>query len=131
MKAKKSHTVPLNVQAVALLTRMHNTRRGALIFEGQKADTSLSNMAMAQLLKRMGRDSITVHGFRSTFRDWCGDNGVDRELAELSLAHSVGNAVEQAYARSDLLDRRRPVMEGWGEYVCGECRPESVDVATR
>lgn len=120
MKASRSHVVPLSGQAKAHLTRMHNTRRGDLIFEGQKSDRPLSNMAMAQLLRRMGRNDITVHGFRSTFRDWCGDNRVDRELAEVSLAHSIGNAVEQAYSRSDLLDRRRAVMEDWGTYVAGD-----------
>ncbi|PIE10262.1 MAG: integrase [Rhodobacterales bacterium] len=120
MKANKAHTVPLCDGAMALLTRLHNTRRCDLIFEGQKAGKPLSNMTMASVLKRMGRTGITVHGFRSTFRDWCGDNSVDREIAELSLAHAIGNAVEQSYSRSDLLSRRREVMEQWGRYVKGE-----------
>ncbi|WBU54006.1 site-specific integrase [Paracoccus sp. SCSIO 75233] len=119
MKAKKPHTAPLCEAVIDLLNRMHNTRRGDLLFEGQKAGRPMSNMTMAALLRRMGRSDITVHGFRSSFRDWCGDHGVDRTLAELSLAHTVGNAVEQAYARSEMLERRREVMEDWGQFVTG------------
>lgn len=117
MKARNRHVVPLSDGAVQLLTSLHEFKRGDLIFEGQKAIRPLSNMAMAQLLKRMNRTAITVHGFRSTFKDWCGDNGVDRELSELSLAHRIGNAVEQAYARSELLERRRELMEAWWIYI--------------
>lgn len=120
MKAKKPHVVPLSGQAKALLLRMHNTCRGDLVFEGQRTGQSLSNMAMAQLLRRMGRTDITVHGFRTSFRTWCGDSSVDREVAEMALAHSIGNAVEQAYARSELLERRREVMENWADYIVGD-----------
>ncbi len=59
----------------------------------------------------------TVHGFRSSFRDWCGENGVPRELAEACLAHAIGNQAEAAYARSDLLERRRDIMSKWAQYV--------------
>ncbi len=120
MKGRRQHVVPLSTPALDLLNRMHNTKRGDLIFEGQQSGQPLSNMAMAQLLKRMDCQNITVHGFRSTFRDWCGDNSIDRELAELSLAHALGNAVEQAYARSNLLERRRELMEAWGNYTVGD-----------
>jgi integrase len=70
-------------------------------------------MAMLQLLRSLRGTGVTVHGFRSSLRDWCGEQGVDREVAEAALAHVVQNKAEAAYARSDLLERRRPVMEAW------------------
>jgi integrase len=76
----------------------------------------LSDMALLAVLKRL-EVATTVHGFRSTFRSWCGDSGHDRELAELALAHSIGNAVEQAYNRTDLLARRRQLMADWAAYI--------------
>jgi integrase len=75
---------------------------------------------MLMLLRRMGVEGVTVHGFRSTFRDWAGEvANAPREVAEMSLAHKVGNDVERAYARSDLLERRRALMERWSQYVTG------------
>jgi integrase len=75
---------------------------------------------MEMLLRRMGRTNVTVHGFRSTFRDWVAEEtDFARELAEQSLAHTVGNAVERAYRRSDALERRRALMEAWGAFACG------------
>jgi integrase len=63
---------------------------------------------------------VASHGFRSSLRDWCDDHGVERELAEHSLAHQVGNATETAYARSNLIERRRPIMQQWADFVCGD-----------
>ena len=77
----------------------------------------MSNMAMLKLLERM-QVPITVHGFRSTFRDWCGETtGFPHAAIEKCLAHEVANAVERAYARSDLLDKRREIMNDWSAYA--------------
>jgi len=90
------------------------------VFEGQKRHRPLSNMAMLMLLRRMQVEGVTVHGFRSAFRDWASEAAnAPREVAEMSLAHKVGNDVERAYARSDLLDKRRLLMARWSDFVCG------------
>jgi integrase len=69
----------------------------------------------------MERDGFTTHGFRSSFRDWCSESArADREVAEAALSHATGDAVERAYARSDLFERRRELMEAWGRYVSGD-----------
>lgn len=74
-------------------------------------------MVFKALLMRMGRSGFTIHGFRSTFRDWCGECAhADREVAEAALSHATGNEVERAYARSDLLERRRILMESWDKF---------------
>ena len=113
MKAKKEHRVPLTDEVLEILIKVQGLDE-TYVFPGQKRGKGLSNMAMAQLLKRIGRSDITVHGFRSSFRDWAAErSGMPREIAELSLAHEVGNAVERAYRRSDLIDKRRVLMERW------------------
>jgi integrase len=92
--------------------------RSDVVFEGQKRHRPMSNMAMLMLLRRMKVEGVTVHGFRSAFRDWASEQpNVSREIAELSLAHNVGSEVERAYARSDLLDKRRALMTEWSAYV--------------
>jgi integrase len=88
------------------------------VFEGQKRHRPLSNMSMLMLMRRMGRGQYTVHGLSSSFRDWVGESaGVAREVAEAALAHQIGSDVERAYARSDLLDRRRTLMAAWSRQV--------------
>ena len=75
-------------------------------------------MAMTQLMRRLGRGDVTVHGFRSSFRDWAEERGgMPREIAELSLAHEVGNATDRAYRRSDLLTKRRRLMAAWAAFA--------------
>lgn len=75
-------------------------------------------MAMAMLMRRMGRASVTVHGFRSAFRDWAAEVAhAPREVAETALAHAIGNEVEAAYQRGDLLDRRRKLMGAWEKFL--------------
>lgn len=121
MKARRDHRVPLSAAAVALLKTVPRERGNAHLFAGQYKGTPLSNMAMAVLLKRMERSDITVHGFRSTFRDWAGDHTeFPREVVEAALAHAVGDATEQAYRRSDALERRRVLMEAWADYCNGK-----------
>ena len=91
------------------------------MFEGQKRHKPLSNMAMLMLLRRMGVEGVTVHGFRSTFRDWASEAAnAPREVAEMSLSHQVGTDVERAYARSDLLEKRRSLMERWSRFANGD-----------
>jgi len=120
MKAEREHRVPLTDEALAILVNMRGLD-DEFVFPGQKRGKGLSNMAMAQLLKRMGRTDITVHGFRSSFRDWAEERGnMPREVAELSLAHEVGNAVERAYRRSDLIEKRRTLMERWAQFCVVE-----------
>jgi len=116
MKAEREHRVPLSDEALAVLERVRGLNT-EIIFPGQKRGKGLSNMAMTQLMRRLGRGDVTVHGFRSSFRDWAEERGgMPREIAELCLAHEVGNAVERAYRRSDLIDRRRQLMEAWARF---------------
>ena len=119
MKAGEAHRVPLTPEMLAILEPLRAIKSD-VVFEGQKRHTPLSNMAMLMLLRRMGSKGVTVHGFRSTFRDWASEvAGAPREVAELSLAHRTGTKVEQAYARSDLLDRRRALLQAWCAFVAG------------
>jgi len=114
-KSEREHRVPLSDAAVAVLESMDG-ERSDLVFEGSRPGRPLSNMAMLQLLRTIRSDGVTVHGFRSSFRDWCGEQGVPREVAEAALAHVVQNKAEAAYARSDLLERRRPLMDEWARH---------------
>jgi len=119
MKADKEHRVPLTSQMIAILEPL-KALHSEVVFEGQRRHKPMSNMSMLMLLRRMKVEGTTVHGFRSTFRDWASEqSGVSRELAELSLAHQIGTEVERAYARSDLLDQRRTLLKKWSDYVAG------------
>jgi hypothetical protein len=88
-------------------------------------------MAVWGLVQRVTEGRASPHGFRSTFRDWCGDNGKPREHAERALAHKFGSAVEAAYARSALLEQRRPLMQAWADYACGDTAGADNVVAMR
>ena len=118
MKAGVEHRVPLCDEAVALVReQIGHWAKWGWLFPGYKPGRPLSNMAMLTLLRRMERPDITVHGFRSTFRDWIADcTDYADSLAEQALAHAVGSAVESAYRRRDMLERRRPLMEDWVQY---------------
>jgi integrase len=88
-----------------------------LVFPVQRRDKPLSNMAMEMMLRRMKIEDATVHGIRSSFRDWAGnETGYPRELIETALAHVIGDKAEQAYRRSDALEKRRKLMEAWATY---------------
>lgn len=116
MKDGRPHTVPLSKQAHAMLTTLKETRTSDFIFPGQRIGKPLSNMAMLMFMRRL-KSSYTVHGFRSAFRDWCGDEtSFPRELAEAALSHKVGNEVERAYRRSDALEKRRKMMQAWADF---------------
>lgn len=122
MKAGEEHRVPLTDEMLEILEPLKSFRSD-YVFEGQKRNNPLSNMAMLMLLRRMGVESVTVHGFRTSLRVWCSEVAmVPEEVSERSIAHKVGSEVERAYARTDLLERRRLLMESWSVYVSG--RPE-------
>lgn len=118
-KTGSEHRVPLTAQMLEIIDPL-KTLRANCVFEGQRRHKPLSNMSMLMLLRRMKIEGVTVHGFRSAFRDWAPEVGNHlREVAELSLGHNVGSEVERAYARSDLLQRRRVLMSEWCEHVHG------------
>ena len=128
MKGGETHVVALSSAAVDLLKGLQEVHPGGdFIFTGDprpgnkqdaKHGRPLSNMAMMMLLRRMKLLDITVHGFRSAFRDWAGDEtSFPRDVAEAALAHKVGNEVERAYRRSDALEKRRKLMQAWADYL--------------
>ena len=121
-KTGRSHRVPLSHRALEVLEEAREALGGDPIFRAAPARRRpLATGTWRALLRRLSIET-TVHGFRSSFRDWCGETGVPREVAEACLAHAIRNQAEAAYARSDLLERRREVMEAWAEY-CGEGPP--------
>ena len=124
MKAAREHRVPLSPRAVAVIAGMAETRVSDYVFPGARRNRPLSVMAMAMLLRQHG-PGFTVHGFRSAFRDWCGERThFPRELAEAALAHVVGDATERAYRRGDALDKRRELMDAWANH----CEPKACNV---
>jgi integrase len=117
IKGEKEHRVPLSAAASAVARRMLKGYDGKFVFPGRKAGRPLSNGAMLMLLERMGYGHITVHGFRSTFRDWAAEQtSFSREVAEMALAHVVDDKVEAAYRRGDLFQKRRRLTEAWAGY---------------
>lgn len=117
MKADKEHRVPLPRSAVGILKEMKEIRLSAYVFPGAKPGRPLSNMALAMLMRGMGCDHATPHGFRSSFRDWAAERtSYPREVAEMALAHKIPDAVEAAYRRGDLFEKRRKLMEAWAAY---------------
>ncbi|WP_299084353.1 site-specific integrase [uncultured Ruegeria sp.] len=124
MKGGKPHRVPLTDEMLRILEPM-KAMASTYLFEGQKRHHPLSNMSMLMLLRRMGCGEFTVHGFRSTFRDWAAEvSGAPREVAEAALAHQVGSEVERAYARSDLLLRRRSLSKNWSSHVARKVKDQ-------
>jgi integrase len=136
MKAGKEHRVPLSEQALALLGEAEELRQGndptSWIFPGGKGGkglSGLSNMAMLSALKRIGRTDLTVHGFRSTFRDWAAETtGYQNEVVEAALAHTIESKVEAAYRRGDLFEKRRRLMNDWAAF-CNCVAPVEVKAA--
>jgi integrase len=117
--------VPLSDPAISLLRDLHAAKLGEYVFAGARRDRLLSNMALLMCLRRLGRDDLTVHGFGSTFRDWVAERtSFPHEVAEMALAHTVGNKVEAAYRRGDLFEKRRQLAEAWAVY-CQSAPPRS------
>lgn len=106
---------------------MSGRLRGGRVFIGTSRSGSMSENALTNVLKRMGRKDLTNHGFRSTFRDWAGETTAHpREVVEHALAHSLKDRAEAAYQRGTLLPKRRRLMEDWSNY-CGTVRPTDAD----
>lgn len=123
MKAGREHRVPLSSRALSILESLAKARKGEFVFPGQKASMPLSNMAMVMMLRRMKIENATVHGFRSSFRDWAGnESSFPREVVETAMAHVIGDKVEQAYRRSDALEKRRKLMDAWASF----CEPKTL-----
>ena len=115
MKAGVEHQVPLSDRTIEILADLN--QETDYVFPGQEIDKPLSNMAMLALLKRMNRSDLTVHGFRSTFRDWAAETTeYPNELVEMALAHTIKNKAEAAYRRGSLLERRRALMQDWADF---------------
>lgn len=118
IKAGREHRVPLSAQAVAILETLQLTQTTPWIFPSTRRGKPLSNMALLATLKRLQRQDLTAHGFRSTFRDWCAEQtNYPSEVAEAALAHTIGDKVEAAYRRGDLFEKRRQLMEAWARYA--------------
>jgi integrase len=127
MKARREHRVPLAAEAVSILEHLQQARESDFVFPGGKKAQPLSNMAMLALLRRMGRGDLTAHGFRSSFRDWAAERtSFPREVAEMALAHSVGDKVEAAYRRGDLFAKRRQLTEAWARFCRATQAPAKV-----
>jgi integrase len=119
MKAGREHRIPLSDRAIAVLETL--PREGEYVFAGARESKPLSNMAMLELVRGMRGKGATVHGFRSTFRDWAAETtAYPHEMCEIALAHAVGNKVEAAYRRGDMMEKRRRLMSDWAAYCEGE-----------
>jgi integrase len=122
MKAGREHRVPMSPRTVTILRKLEKLKTGEFVFPGHARNKPLSNMAMEMVLRRMNVQDATVHGFRSSFRDWAGNvSSAPREVVETALAHVIGDKAEQAYRRSDALEKRRKLMEAWAAY----CEPKA------
>ncbi len=129
MKAGREHRVPLSARALEILNTVAPIRTAPddFIFPGAKEESGLSQMALAMMLRQCGENDVTVHGFRSSFRDWAAEEtDAPREVAEAALAHAVGDATERAYRRGDALAKRRALMNDWSEFLTNP--PVSADM---
>jgi integrase len=131
-KAAREHRVPLSDAALTVLRAvapLRDDRAGGFVFPGQRRGMALSDMAMLVLLRRrMNRADLTVHGFRSCFRDWAAETGQPADIAEAALAHVVGDKTVAAYQRGDLLDRRRRLMNAWATFCSRPASASGGDV---
>ena len=115
MKAGREHRVLLSIRAGEILAEAGELRESDLVFPSATG-RRMSDNTLSKLLRDLGIDAVP-HGFRPSFRDWCGESGQPRELAEAALAHKIRNKAEADYARTDLLERRRKLMEVWSGYL--------------
>ena len=119
MKVGRRHRVPLSPQALVVLRKSHDLDNGTGLVFPSPTGRMLSSATLTKLLRESGVQAVP-HGFRTSFPTWCGDAGVDREVAERALAHTVRDKVEAAYNRGTLFERRRRVMQAWADYVTGD-----------
>jgi integrase len=117
MKGDREHKVPLSERAIELLQTLPTEEGNPHVFIGPRPGSGLSNMSMTAVLRRMGYGHVTVHGFRSSFRDWAAERtNYPNHVVEMALAHAIGDKVEASYRRGDLLAKRRQLMEAWAKY---------------
>jgi integrase len=132
MKAGRGHRVPLSTRALGILEKLAEAKTSDFVFAGQRPGKPLSGMAMEMVLRRMKVEDVTVHGFRSSFRDWCGEaTSFPCEIAEAALAHVAGDATERAYRRGDALEKRRTLMEAWAAFCEPGARADVVPMKRR
>jgi len=118
MKAQREHRVPLSREAVGILREVKKVRANELVFPGYRAGTKMSVSSLLTALKAAGGGAATVHGFRSTLRDWAAERTtIPREVAEMALAHTIGDKVEAAYRRGELMAKRSAMMQQWATFV--------------
>jgi integrase len=130
MKAGRLHVVPLSARALEIVRELQAIRQSQFIFPGLRGP--MSNMSLLKMLKMMARPDLTVHGFRSAFRDWAGDEtSADRETIEFCLAHGIGDKVEASYRRGDALAKRRQLMDQWGSYCTGAPGADVIQIDQR
>lgn len=121
MKNNSPHTVPLTDRALEILHALNDVRHSDYVFPGKRPKRPLSNMTMTMLMRRKGYGEYVPHGFRASFRTWCGnETNTPREVAEAALSHRVGSTVELAYSRGDALEKRRKLMPLWSDYCLGK-----------
>jgi integrase len=131
MKSGREHRVALSDAALAVLKDRYDRREGDFVFPGIRPGRPANDQAMSLLLRRMGRGDLTVHGFRSTFSDWCAERSAfSSEVREMALAHAVGSKVEEAYRRGDLFDKRLQLAQAWAAY-CAAPPAEGIIVPIR
>ena len=118
MKSGRTHRVPLSDQAIDILQILAGLRRDRHVFPGTVTGRPVSGTAVLQAMRGL-HQTATVHGLRSGFRDWCAEHDVAHEVAEMALAHRVGDATVQAYLRGDALEPRRNAMQRWSDFVGG------------
>ncbi|NRB15809.1 MAG: site-specific integrase, partial [Rhizobiales bacterium] len=118
MKASKEHIIPLCADAVSIVKSLPRMAGNGLLFSNAKSGKPLSDVVFKKLMERMGHTGFTTHGFRSTFRDWSAEQtSFPREVIESALAHQLKDKAEAAYFRSNLLDKRRELMNVWAKYI--------------
>jgi integrase len=118
MKAQREHRVPLSREALDILREVKKVRTTDLVFPGYRAGTKMSVSSLLTALKAAGGADATVHGFRSTLRDWAAERTtISREVAEMALAHTIGDKVEAAYRRGELMAKRSAMMEQWATFI--------------
>jgi integrase len=128
MKAAREHRVPLSKRALAIIKTLAEARTCDYVFPSPRGRRPLSHVAMGKVMDRLEVEGPTVHGFRSAFRDWCGEaTAFPREIAEAALAHVIGDKAEQAYRRGDALEKRRKLMDAWAAY----CEPKAASNVVR
>ncbi|MCF6326879.1 MAG: site-specific integrase [Devosiaceae bacterium] len=122
MKAGREHRIPLTKPMLHIIEKVRPfSQESAFVFPSRSGLTALSDAALGSVLKRMGITGATVHGFRSSFRDWAGDaTDFPREIAETALAHVVGDATERAYRRLDSFEKRTTMMNAWADYCLSD-----------